>query len=247
MIGVIMPAVFYGVARESNLNFYIGVCTTTGYDYHGDHTLILKTKAQSENSPNLDDCIILGPKHYIDNETYAYFTQHPIGSNQSCWWRKKVVFNWLGLYYYQAFYGSSIPPSVYDNSEKESFIAMLFFLSLIGTGGIILLIILCVASDLCYCLCDCLGVCCCCLCNYASIRFRKRQQKMQEVLSLRCEKCEKLFVVNKHQHEKNTKSANTHMCEQCTTLDKGVREFLDGQGSQLQNFVANEVIQVSIQ
>ena len=55
-----------------------------------------------------------------------------------------------------------------------------------------------------------------------------------------CSMCEARY------YDKKANRYHRQLCERCTVYDSGVREFLNGQGTELQNFVSKEVIQFNI-
>lgn len=168
--------------------------------------------------------------HRLVNETSRFIDDHPIGSSANCYWW--ICNKNIG----PAQYADSMPSRPINN--QAAFVSMCTFVVLVGLcwiTSLVLALLYCAercCGD-CYRSCSC-GCCCMCLEDWANDIDSARAAKLYS----KCTKCQVVF--------KRPDKQMMTLCPQCTAYADGIGNFLGGQGTQLESFVTDTVIDMCI-
>ena len=174
-------------------------------------------------------------KTYNDGDNSALFMYHGSGSSASCWWWVSGSGNDFNA-------GGDFGILVID-PHYDYLVPMCIFLALGGVQWIAAILIF-------------IGLCCdeCCDCGCGEMcynfdwfccdridRYRYDKRNREYLARQRvCGKCRAQYMTDKARN-------SDQLCDRCTTVITGVNEFLNGQGTELQNFVGQSVLELVVQ
>jgi hypothetical protein len=225
--------VYTGQLKEKS--YHLGVCVVTS-----SHILnatncfepVANIHAHEGGQSSYVETLTWGICYRLYNESLVspFFDDHPIGSSDNCYWW--VSYGRVG----PAQYADSIPDGLVDNA---ALIAMCVMVIIAGVCLILSLVFVLLACGCCRGCYNCYGTCYCgCCCDRVKLLRHNRLNKPVAKYLCVCTKCDRTFDL--------PKPSNTSMCPECTVIVQGVNEFLGSQGSQLQSFVAGEVIELCV-
>ena len=228
-LAAVGPIIVYA-GQVNEKSYHTGVCVVTSthiLNATGCFEPVANVRAYEGGQSSYVETLTWGSCYRLYNESLVspFFDDHPIGSFNNCYW----WISWGNAG--PAQYADSIPDGLVDNAALIAMCVLVIIAGLCFIASIVFGVTMCCDCCGCYCDCDCFG------------RWRKKREEKKRIrqsvkLHSVCTKCH--IVFNRPDKWKST------MCPECTAIVQGVNEFLGGQGSQLQSFVAGEVIELCV-